>query len=52
MWLLQNRAGGHFVFYGQTGSGVTKPKNIFPYPHPYRAYAVVIFQLSCIVFEI
>ena len=30
MWLLQNRAGGHFVFYGQTGSGVSKPKKYIP----------------------
>ena len=51
MWLLQNRAGGHFVFYGQTGSGVTKPKNIFHYPHPYRVYAVGIFSIMLYSFR-
>ena len=51
IWFLKNRAGRHFVFSGQTGSGIIK-KNIYPNAHPYLAYAVGIFQLSCIVFEI
>ncbi len=30
---FENRAGGHFRFYGQTGNAIYKPRSVYPNPH-------------------